>query len=282
MQTVHVSREVTQLSHRLRQHGESIAFVPTMGNLHAGHLKLVEEARNRAEHVITSVFVNPIQFGPQEDFAEYPHTPEEDSRLLAEAGAHTLFLPPQQEIYAGELSNTTRVEVPALDDILCGASRPGHFTGVATVVLKLFNIVQPDMAFFGRKDFQQLRIIERMCRDLHMAVEIEGVETVRETDGLAMSSRNMYLTHAERARATTLYATLQATAARLRDRGHDIPLLEAEGEQALQATGFRPDYYSIRRSADLQTPSAGGNDLVVLAAAWLGCARLIDNVEVTL
>ena len=262
-----------------RHAGQRIGFVPTMGNLHAGHLALVAEARRLAERVVVSIFVNPLQFGPQEDFAAYPRTLARDQELLAGAGTDLLFAPTVEAVYPRGQAEQTRVEVPGISDILCGASRPGHFVGVATVVCKLFNMVQPDLAVFGEKDFQQLQVIRLMTLDLSLPVAVHGLATVREADGLAMSSRNGYLTAEERARAPALYQTLWRCAERLR-QGQDIATVEGQAGEEIAAAGFGPDYFSVRRAADLALPQAGDRELVVLAAARLGRARLIDNVRV--
>jgi pantoate--beta-alanine ligase len=266
-----------------REAGERIAFVPTMGNLHEGHLQLVDVARQRADRVVVSIFVNPIQFGPNEDFAAYPRTPEQDSDLLAARQTDLLYMPDVDTMYPGGEAAITRVVPPeALTNILCGASRPGHFSGVATVVTKLFNQVQPDLAVFGEKDFQQLLVIRRVVEDLDLPITIIGVPTVREADGLALSSRNRYLDEDERTRASRLPATLQAMAARLQQGERDFATLETMAEQELRDAGFEPDYVSIRRAADLITPARGDNSLVILAAAQLGKARLIDNLQLDL
>lgn len=265
-----------------REPGKRIALVPTMGNLHEGHLALVNRAAHYADCVVVSIFVNPIQFGPGEDFLSYPRTLEEDSLKLAEAGVCLLFAPPVEEMYPAGATGQTQVEVPGLSDILCGASRPGHFRGVATVVSKLFNIIQPHTAVFGEKDFQQLMVIRRMVADLCMPVEIVGAPTTREPDGLAMSSRNRYLDADARARAPALYRTLGEVAERLCSGRRDYAVLEGEAQRTLENAGFRPDYLSIRRSADLQPPAGDDGALVVLAAAHLDGARLIDNLQVTL
>jgi pantoate--beta-alanine ligase len=267
--------------HAWRGRQERIAFVPTMGNLHAGHLKLVRHARAIAGHVVVSIFVNPMQFGTGEDYDTYPRTLEADTAALGQADADLLFVPSVDEIYPGEMVNTTRVVVPGLGDILCGAFRPGFFTGVATVVTRLLNLVQPDVAVFGEKDYQQLVLIRRMTRELCLPVNIEGVATERETDGLAMSSRNGYLSPAERATAAILYRTLGEVKAAVEGGSDDYPVLERTAMSALTRAGFRPDYVSIRRATDLGEPTAGDTVLRVLAAAWLGPARLIDNLEIT-
>ncbi len=267
-----------------RRAGARIAFVPTMGNLHQGHLTLVREAwRQVGRHsgrVVASVFVNPLQFGPGEDLDAYPRTLERDHRLLADEGCDLLFAPGVSVMYPQGETSHTRVEVPGLSDILCGASRPGHFVGVATVVCKLFNMVQPDLAAFGEKDFQQLLVIRRMVEDLAMPVEILGMPTAREPDGLALSSRNGYLSAEERSRAPALYRALTAAADRLR-AGREPAAVEARALGDLCAAGLVPDYVSVRSAADLSPPGATDRDLVVLAAARLGSTRLIDNLRVT-
>jgi pantoate--beta-alanine ligase len=260
---------------------QRIAFVPTMGNLHEGHLTLVRSAREQAKRVIVSIFVNPLQFGAGEDFDKYPRTLQRDAELLAAEGVDWLFAPPVAVMYPRPQAEQTQVLVPGLSDILCGASRPGHFAGVATVVCKLFNLVRPDVALFGQKDYQQLLVIRRMVEDLGMPVQVEGVATVREADGLAMSSRNGYLTSEERAVAPVLYRTLCDTAEGLRS-GALPAQLERSAAAALDAAGLRSDYFSIRRQADLAEPLAGDSALVILTAAWLGQTRLIDNLEVSL
>jgi pantoate--beta-alanine ligase len=271
-------RELVREWHR---RGERVAFVPTMGNLHAGHADLVSRAGALAEHVIVSVFVNPLQFGPNEDFAAYPRTPEDDQRLLESLRVDVLFRPEVEEIYPRGQETTARVHVPLLEDILCGAFRPGHFMGVATVVTKLLNLVQPDVALFGEKDFQQLMIIRRAAEDLCMPIEIVGVPTIREPDGLAMSSRNRYLSAAERKVAPVIFAELERTRRSIEAGKADLAALESAGFQALQQAGFRPDYFSIRDALTLQEPGPASERLVVLTAARIGRARLIDNVQVT-
>lgn len=280
MQTVHTLAEMRTQIAAWRRAGERIAFVPTMGNLHRGHIHLVECARVHAPRTVASIFVNPTQFGPNEDFAGYPRTVAEDSRQLANAGLDLLFAPAVAEMYPRPLEAMTQVTVPELSGILCGASRPTHFRGVATVVSKLFNMVQPDVALFGEKDWQQLMVIRRMVTDLNFPIEIVGVPTVREADGLAMSSRNGYLTSDERAIAPMLYAVLVASAEQLRAGEHDHERLASDAKAQLATAGFRPDYFEIRRANDLQPPAEDDQNLRILAAAWLGRARLIDNLAV--
>ena len=263
-----------------RRQGLRVAFVPTMGNLHAGHVSLIEAARQHGDRFVASIFVNPMQFGPNEDFAHYPRTPAQDERMLAQAGCDLMFTPDVSEIYPQGASRATRVEVAQLSRILEGEFRPGHFEGVTTIVAALFHIVAPDVAVFGEKDFQQLTIIRRMVSDLCMAVQIIGAPTVRDADGLAMSSRNQYLTAAERKIAPVIQQTLAAAAQRLRKGDKDFASLEGTGVRALEGAGLRPDYFSVRRSLDLAAPQAGDSELVVLTAARLGKARLIDNVQV--
>jgi pantoate--beta-alanine ligase len=262
-----------------RAQGERIALVPTMGNLHEGHLCLVDEAKRHADRCVVSIFVNPTQFGPGEDLATYPRTPDEDCALLEARGVDAVFLPTVEMMYPqGEAISTSIVVPEELANILCGASRPGHFNGVATVVTKLFNLVQPDVAVFGEKDYQQLLVIRRLVADLNIPVKIIGQTTVREDNGLAMSSRNRYLTVEQREQAAQLYASLRACCERLQSGEREIASIEAGAAAQLQAAGFEPDYVSIRRAADLGLPGTADTDLVILAAARLGKARLIDNL----
>jgi pantoate--beta-alanine ligase len=267
-------------SWRLR--GERIAFVPTMGNLHAGHGDLVTRARKLADRVVVSIFVNPMQFGPNEDFAQYPRTPDNDATLLSKLGADALFIPDAADMYPAGYEHSTFIDVPEMSNILCGEFRPGHFRGVATVVVKLFNLVTPDIAVFGEKDFQQLTIIRRVVADLCMPIEIVGAPTMREYDGLAMSSRNRYLSAEDRAAAPAIHRALQATRQKLASGMRDFPALEAEGGAALVSAGFKLDYFSIRDATNLQAPSNAATELVVLTAARIGKARLIDNVRASL
>ncbi len=263
-----------------RREGERIGFVPTMGNLHEGHLQLVRRARELADRVVASIFVNPMQFGPHEDYDTYPRTLQADQVALEGEGVDLLFAPAVGVIYPAGIEATTRVTVPGVGEGLCADSRPHFFTGVATVVARLFNLVQPDLAVFGEKDYQQLAVIRKMVRDLCLPIEIEAVPTVREADGLAMSSRNRYLGPEQRRQAPQLYRTLCEVAGRLRSGERDFAALEARARRLLEEAGFRPDYVSIRAADTLQPPGGGDAALVVLAAAWLGKARLIDNVQV--
>lgn len=282
MNTVNSIVAVRQQVAAWRSAGERVAFVPTMGNLHAGHIHLVTQARTVADRVVCSIFVNPMQFGPHEDFARYPRTLAQDSEKLQQAGADLLFAPPVEEIYPAGHKEATRVIVPSVSEGLCGASRPGHFAGVATVVAKLFNIAQADVALFGEKDWQQLQVIRQMVADLCVPIEIIGVATVREADGLAMSSRNGYLTPAERAVAPLVYQTLQAAAARIKAGERDFRRLEIEASGQLASQGFVPDYFAIARADTLEPAEAGDKALRLLVAARLGTTRLIDNITLAL
>lgn len=258
----------------------SLAFVPTMGNLHEGHLKLVDLGRQRADAVIVSIFVNPLQFGANEDLDSYPRTFSADCQALAERGAAAVFAPTVADMYPRGLAQQSFIEVPGISDILCGASRPGHFRGVATIVAKLFNMVQPDLAVFGEKDFQQLQVIRLMSKDLSLPVKVIGMPTERADDGLALSSRNGYLSAAERQQAPLIYATLQTIAAQLK-AGSSIDTALADATARLQQGGFRIDYLSVRRRSDLVEANSNDNDLVIVVAAFLGNTRLIDNLQLT-
>lgn len=277
MQTVSRIENLTALVKDWKQSGLTIGFVPTMGNLHAGHLKLVATAKEKADKVVVSIFVNPTQFGVGEDFDSYPRTETQDAKLLAAQNVDVLFLPDVAEIYHRKAQ--TLILVKELSQLYCGMSRPGHFDGVATVVCKLFNIVQPDKAFFGEKDFQQLAIIRTMVRDLNMPVEIHSVATVREADGLAMSSRNGYLTAEQRAIAAKLYQTLCVARDEVLAEKGDFSLIEQQQTRALNNAGFSVDYFSICNADDLSPAKAMDNSLVILAAARLGKTRLIDNIQ---
>ena len=280
METLNRIQTVRERVKAWRAEGQRVALVPTMGNLHRGHISLVAAALSRADRVVVSVFVNPLQFGPQEDFGRYPRTLERDTEQLQKAGAHLLFAPTAFEMYPVGVERTSVVDVPEFAGILEGHFRPGHFAGVATVVTKLFNIVAPDVALFGEKDFQQLAVVQRLVRDLCMSIEVVGVPTARDPDGLAMSSRNQYLTARERGVAPKLYATLRALRKRIQDGERQWPDMEAEAMRELARAGFEPDYVSVRRSSDLLPPREGDREFVLLAAARLGSTRLIDNLRV--
>ncbi len=262
--------------------GLRVGFVPTMGNLHGGHLALVDKARALSDRVVVSIFVNPAQFGPNEDYATYPRTGEADCAALDASGVDCVFLPAVDAMYPDGAGPRTRVEVPELNGMLCDVSRPGFFNGVATVVAKLLNIVTPDLAVFGLKDYQQLLVVQRLVRDLNLPVDIIGGPIAREPDGLAMSSRNVYLTADERERAPALYRALCHVASRLERGEPDWPLLVAEGLDRLREAGMQPDYLEIRRADDLAEALTSDHELVIPGAAYLGRARLIDNVRVSL
>ncbi|MBA1264417.1 pantoate--beta-alanine ligase [Stutzerimonas stutzeri] len=280
MNVVRTVADLRAAINRARGEGKRIGFVPTMGNLHDGHIALIRKAGQRADFVVASIFVNPLQFGPNEDLASYPRTLAADQDKLFEAGCHLLFTPNVEEMYPSGQALQTIVSVPGVSEGLCGGSRPGHFDGVSTVVSKLFNMVQPDLAVFGEKDFQQLAVIRTMVRDLNMPVQIIGEPIVRAEDGLALSSRNGYLSPEERASAPALYRTLHQMADALRNGEQDYAALLLKGREALQAAGLRPDYLEIRSATDLQPATTGTRERVILAAAFLGKTRLIDNLQV--
>ena len=282
MNTVSSVQHLRDAVAQARRAGQRIALVPTMGNLHAGHVSLIEQARRSADFIVASIFVNPLQFGANEDLDNYPRTLAEDQDKLAAAGCNLLFTPTVTEMYPNGMHGQTRVLVPGVSEGLCGASRPGHFEGVATVVCKLFNMVQPDLAVFGEKDYQQLAVIRSMVRDLNLPIEIQGAPIVRAADGLALSSRNGYLDTAQRAAAPALYRSLQQLAERLRAGETEHAALIAEAQRAQQAAGFRPDYLEIREAFSLRPATPADRSLVLLTAAHLGSTRLIDNLSVTL
>jgi pantoate--beta-alanine ligase len=264
-----------------RRSGDHIAIVPTMGNLHAGHTSLIDIAREHAERVVVTLYVNPTQFGEGEDFAAYPRTMEKDTRRLKKVAADVLFTPADESVYPFGIDNATRVIVPGLTDHLCGSFRPGHFDGVTTVVARLFALVQPDTAVFGQKDYQQQLVIKRMVDDLSLPIEVVMAPTVREDDGLAMSSRNGYLTDEERAIAPKLHEVLEAVAAEVDAGSSSYEELEDSATRQLADSGFDPEYVAVRRAEDLALPDASSRNFVILGAARLGKARLIDNVLVS-
>lgn len=279
MRTVNSIKDLRLAISEWRKNGLRIAFVPTMGNLHAGHMQLVKTAQQQADRVVVSIFVNPAQFGPNEDFASYPRTERQDQDKLTACGADLLFLPSVNEMYPAPLQ--TQVSVKGLSTLHCGASRPGHFDGVAVVVCKLLNMVQPDLLLLGEKDFQQLAVIRAMVADLSIPVAIQGVPTARESDGLAMSSRNGYLTAEERQRAPLLYRALCATRDAVLSGTTDYrPVMDRQA-QTLRDAGFMLDYFRICRSADLLPAKETDTELVILIAAKLGKTRLIDNIYFT-
>ena len=277
MKTISDSKQLRAQIRAWRLAGETIAFVPTMGNLHLGHLTLVDEAKKRASKVVVSIFVNPMQFDNKNDLSNYPRTLQEDQDKLIDRQTDLLFTPTPALIYPKGLDAQTYVEVPGISDILCGASRPGHFRGVATIVAKLFNLVTPDVACFGTKDYQQLQVIKNMVTDLSIGTEIVGVPTVRETTGLAKSSRNNYLTEQEMSVAPLLFETMQQLALAITD-GESIVEQIALATDKLNASPFITDYIKVRYANDLSKVTAADQNLVILAAAYLGKARLIDNM----
>ncbi|XKE45801.1 pantoate--beta-alanine ligase [Halomonas organivorans] len=280
MRTLHAIPALRGTLAAHRRAGRTVGLVPTMGNLHDGHLALVAEARRRADVVVATIFVNPMQFGPSEDLDAYPRTLADDQARLETAGCDLLFAPDEATIYPRGLDAQTRVSVPEVSEGLCGGSRPGHFDGVATIVTMLFHLVQPDLACFGEKDYQQLAVIRRLVADLHLPVEVVGVPIVRAEDGLALSSRNGYLDDIQRARAPELYRTLCALRDAL-EAGEPTEATLARGLDRLSEAGFVPDYLELR-AADLGPVGETTRDAVLLAAARLGPTRLIDNLSLTL
>ncbi len=282
MIVVNSKKELAEHLTEWRHNDDHVALVPTMGNLHAGHTTLVDLAREHAERVVVSIFVNPTQFGDGEDFESYPRTLERDTRRLKKPAADLLFVPSVETMYPFGLEDATTISVPRITENFCGASRPGHFDGVTTVVARLFGLVQPDVAIFGQKDYQQQLVIRHMSLDLNLPVSIITAETVREADGLAMSSRNQYLTDDERPVAPTLHDSLSGIGAALQSGRRNYSDLENEATQRLTESGFKVDYVAIRRAQNLEIPDRDCDELVVLAAAELGNARLIDNIVVTI
>jgi len=283
MQIIHTIAEIRQIVAAHKLTGKNIGLVPTMGNLHQGHLQLVEMALSESDIVICSIFVNPLQFGEGEDFDLYPRTLDADAKKLQQAGCDIVFAPAVDEIYPDSKTtggDQSQVVVPDISDILEGASRPGHFTGVATVVTKLFNMIQPDKAVFGEKDYQQLQVIKRFVRELCFPVKILAHPIVRESSGLALSSRNSYLSEEQKQQAAEIYQTLQTVAEKILQGRRDYAHLEQDAKEKLNKLGFVTDYIQIR-AVDLAQPTNKSNSLVILAAAYLGKTRLLDNLQVT-
>jgi pantoate--beta-alanine ligase len=279
MQTLTTVEAVRARVQQWRAAGQRVSFVPTMGNLHAGHMSLLAAARYRGDRVVASIFVNPLQFGPSEDYSAYPRTLDEDQQLLAEARCDLLFAPSVADIYPNGGDQRTLIVVRGLSDILDGRFRPGHFDGVATVVAKLFGIVAPDVAVFGEKDYQQLLVVRHMTLDLALPVEIVGAPTVRAPDGLALSSRNRYLSADERVRAAAIHQSLSQAVSAIYGGERELAALERAGALLLERAGMSVEYFAVRNAADLSEPSAASSDLVVLTAVRLGRARLIDNLR---
>ncbi len=282
MRTYSYNDQLTAALDGCRANGQTIAFVPTMGNLHEGHLNLVRKARKLCDIVVVSIFVNPLQFGPNEDLDSYPRTLAADKEKLFAEGVQMLYAPVAEEIYPQGMAAQTLVHVPDLGDTLCGSSRPGHFDGVTTIVNKLFNIVRPDVAVFGEKDFQQLSIVRRMARDLCMPLKIVGVETSRDEDGLARSSRNGFLTAEQRRIAPILHQTLNSCREAIACGFDNFLQLESHARMQLLQAGFEPDYFAIRDASSLQAVTEDTEEIAILAAARLGTTRLIDNVRLAL
>ncbi|NWC11632.1 pantoate--beta-alanine ligase [Pseudomonas agarici] len=282
MNTVKTVRELRAAVARARCEGKRIGFVPTMGNLHAGHTALVTKAAQRVDFVVASIFVNPLQFGANEDLDKYPRTLAADQEKLLQAGCNLLFAPTVEEMYPDGMAGQTRVSVPHLSEGLCSSSRPGHFEGVATVVSKLFNMVQPDLVVFGQKDYQQLAVIRALVHDLNMPIQVIGEPTVRAADGLALSSRNGFLSETERAAAPVLYHSLSQIAGFIEQGERDYPKLLAEHTRLIESAGLRLDYLEIRHGLSLRPATAQDRDVVILVAAFLGTTRLIDNLHLSL
>lgn len=282
MKTIHTLNELRQLLAKERAHGNKIGLVPTMGNLHAGHIALVQQAKENADIIVSTIFVNPLQFSAGEDLDKYPRTLQADQEKLEAVGCHYLFVPSEEEVYPDGREKQTMVEVPDVSNLYCGASRPGHFQGVATIVCKLFGMVQPDLAIFGAKDYQQLFVIRKMTKDLSLPITIQGSPIVRNEHGLALSSRNGYLSEEELSAATALNKTLKVTAQAIEQGNSDFDALAETAQNQLEAAGFRRDYFVIARQNDLLAASKGDTNLVILAAAYMGAARLLDNQVINL
>jgi pantoate--beta-alanine ligase len=279
MQTQKKIKDLRQILRAVRSQGKSIALVPTMGNLHEGHLQLIRQARDRYDFIVCSIFVNPLQFGENEDLSVYPRTLEADHERLHSENCDCLFLPSVNEIYGDSLELQTSINVPGLTENFCGTSRPGHFEGVATVVTKLFNIVQPDAAFFGLKDYQQFLVILKLTHDLALDIAIHGIETHREGSGLAMSSRNNYLSEQHKEQAANLYRCLRSCAEKIQQGNTQFQLLEKEAKIELKQASLKPDYFQICDANTLQPPSTDTRQLAILGAVFVGKSRLIDNIR---
>jgi pantoate--beta-alanine ligase len=279
MQTQKKIKDLRQILRAVRAQGKSIALVPTMGNLHEGHLQLIRQARDRYDFIVCSIFVNPLQFGENEDLSVYPRTLEADHERLHSENCDCLFLPSVNEIYGDSLELQTSINVPGLTENFCGTSRPGHFEGVATVVTKLFNIVQPDAAFFGLKDYQQFLVILKLTHDLALDIAIHGIETHREGSGLAMSSRNNYLSEQHKEQAANLYRCLRSCAEKIQQGNTQFQLLEKEAKIELKQASLKPDYFQICDANTLQPPSTDTRQLAILGAVFVGKSRLIDNIR---
>jgi pantoate--beta-alanine ligase len=279
MQTQKKIKDLRQILRAVRSQGKSIALVPTMGNLHEGHLQLIRQARDRYDFIVCSIFVNPLQFGENEDLSVYPRTLEADRERLHSESCDCLFLPSVNEIYGDSPELQTSINVPGLTENFCGTSRPRHFEGVATVVTKLFNIVQPDAAFFGLKDYQQFLVILKLTHDLALDIAIHGIETHREESGLAMSSRNNYLSEQHKEEAANLYRCLRSCAEKIQQGNTQFQLLEKAAKIELKQASLEPDYFQICDANTLQPPSTDTRQLAILGAVFVGKSRLIDNIR---
>ncbi len=280
MLQVHNHHELSARIAEWKRQGKTIAFVPTMGNLHEGHLSLLRIGREQADKLVSSIFVNPLQFAPHEDLDNYPRTLEQDCKALMEHQCDLVYLPSEQDLYPAGLQHMTTIHVPDITERFEGEFRPGHLDGVSTIVLKLFHLVQPDIAVFGKKDYQQWRMIEKMVHDLNLPIDIIAGETVREPDRLAMSSRNQYLDQAQRRRASQLQRQLAASAEKMAQADANIPAIERAARTQLEQQGFKVDYFCICEP-DTLAPYTGQGPAVIVAAARLGETRLIDNIEVS-
>jgi pantoate--beta-alanine ligase len=274
--------ELHQYVQHWKDHGQSIAFIPTMGNLHAGHMSLIEKGQSLSDRSICSIFVNPMQFGPNEDFNHYPRTLDGDIKQLEASGCDLVYLPTASELYPAGLDKISQVQVTGLADNYEGAHRPGHFSGVATVVLKLFNIVKPDVSVFGKKDYQQYRVISKMVEDFDLDVQIIGQETTREASGLATSSRNQYLDDKQTQQAAGIYQLLRQTAQQISEGEYDYKALEQRAIASLNEAGFKTEYFCICNAETLLAATSEDRDLVILVTAALGSTRLLDNIEISL
>ena len=282
MLTVKTKSDLRQALHDARLAGHTIGLVPTMGNLHEGHLQLVKAAVADCQCTVASIFVNPLQFEKNEDLTNYPRSLDSDMDLLAETGCDLLFAPNNEEMYGVQGSMKTNITVSGLTQNHCGKTRPGHFEGVATVVTKLFNLISPDQAYFGLKDYQQYRVIEQLIADLDFAIQLNGLPTARECSGLALSSRNNRLTSEQRRLAPALYQQLQQTAELIRRGNQDLRRLESEASKSLAARGLKPDYFNICHARNLGMACQHDKELVILAAVFAGDVRIIDNVSLTI
>ncbi len=274
--------ELRQYVQHWKDHDQSIAFIPTMGNLHAGHMSLIEKGQSLCDRSICSIFVNPMQFGPNEDWNHYPRTLGADLGKLETTNCDLVYMPTASELYPEGLGRISHVQVTDLTDHYEGAHRPGHFTGVATVVLKLFNIVKPDVSVFGKKDYQQYRVISKMVEDFNLDVQIIGQETTRETSGLAISSRNQYLDQTQKKKAATIYRLLRQTALQISEGERDFEMLQQRAVASLDEAGFKTDYFAVCDAETLLPASADDRDLVILVTAAIGPTRLLDNIEISL